>query len=77
MRREDQRCGDAAERSEGESEADLVVQGGEGLPGGGVARFREVVVVLEEGEAAFGLGVLEPGGGGGRAWDRGGGQCSR
>lgn len=68
---EEEGGGQASEGAEGEGETDLVVEGsrgeggdglwsGDGLPESGW-RLAEEVVVLKEGEAAFGLGILKPG----------------
>jgi len=54
-------CRGATEGAEGEGEADFVLEFGDGCSGDGVGGFVEVVVVLEEGEAAALLGVLEEG----------------
>ena len=64
MRCQQKACGEAAERAEGKGEADFIVQLGDGRAGGDIVGLVEVVVVLEEGEAAALLGVLEEGFGG-------------
>jgi hypothetical protein len=65
---EQQACGESAERTEGQCEANLVAKLGDGRAGGWVGELGEMVVVLEEGEAASLLGVLEEGFGGDVVW---------
>lgn len=59
MRGEQVLCREATDQAEGQPETDFVVEFGDGCAGGGVRRLVEVVVMLEEGEAAALLSVLE------------------
>jgi hypothetical protein len=58
---EEEGGGQGPEGAEGESKVDFVGEGGDGLEGDRIWGLAEEVVVLKEGETAFGLGILKPG----------------